>query len=154
MRGWSRITWKESLCPSGGPPYPITYNHCRTWGSQRRKASALSTTLLGNPMFGFLGFNQRTKSELTIQLKYISVLFFSRSVSIYVRNWHIELVFAVRLILIKKERLKMAYADVFKKIGSFGRYQKFIYVLQTLPVVFTAVQTYLSVFILYVPDHR
>lgn len=105
-------------------------------------------------MFGFLGFNQRTKSELTIQLKYISVLFFSRSVSIYVRNWHIELVFAVRLILIKKERLKMAYADVFKKIGSFGRYQKFIYVLQTLPVVFTAVQTYLSVFILYVPDHR
>lgn len=48
----------------------------------------------------------------------------------------------------------MAYDDVFKKIGSFGRYQKFIYVLQTLPVVFTAIQTYLSVFILYVPDHR
>lgn len=48
----------------------------------------------------------------------------------------------------------MAYDDVFKKIGSFGRYQKFIYLLQTLPVVFTAIQTYLSVFILYVPDHR
>ncbi|XP_052711912.1 organic cation transporter protein-like [Crassostrea angulata] len=48
----------------------------------------------------------------------------------------------------------MAYDYVFQKIGSFGRYQKLIYLFQTLPVVFTAIQTYLSVFILYVPDHR
>nr|XP_034332276.1 uncharacterized protein LOC105331458 isoform X2 [Crassostrea gigas] len=50
--------------------------------------------------------------------------------------------------------LKMAYDDVYRMIGSCGRYQKLIYVLQTLPVMFAAVQTYLSVFILYVPDHR
>lgn len=48
----------------------------------------------------------------------------------------------------------MAYDDVYRVIGAFGRYQKFIYVLQTLPVMFAAVQTYFSVFILYVPDHR
>ncbi|XP_065926988.1 uncharacterized protein [Magallana gigas] len=50
--------------------------------------------------------------------------------------------------------LKMTYDDVYRMIGSCGRYQKLIYVLQTLPVMFAAVQTYLSVFILYVPDHR
>uniref|UniRef100_K1Q8B9 Solute carrier family 22 member 15 n=1 Tax=Magallana gigas TaxID=29159 RepID=K1Q8B9_MAGGI len=48
----------------------------------------------------------------------------------------------------------MTYDDVYRMIGSCGRYQKLIYVLQTLPVMFAAVQTYLSVFILYVPDHR
>lgn len=48
----------------------------------------------------------------------------------------------------------MAYDDVFEVIGSFGRYQKKIYVLQTLPIVFTAIQTCLSLFILFAPDHR
>nr|XP_022288070.1 organic cation transporter protein-like [Crassostrea virginica] len=48
----------------------------------------------------------------------------------------------------------MAYDDVFKVIGSFGRYQKILYLLQTLPVVFTAIQACLSVFILFAPDHR
>ncbi|XP_061171144.1 organic cation transporter protein-like [Saccostrea echinata] len=48
----------------------------------------------------------------------------------------------------------MAYDDVFELIGSFGVYQKRLYVLQTLPVIFTAIQTCLSVFILFVPDHR
>lgn len=51
------------------------------------------------------------------------------------------------------QKNRMTYDDVYKNIGSFGRYQKIIYVLQTLPVLFAAVQTYLSVFILYVPDH-
>lgn len=48
----------------------------------------------------------------------------------------------------------MAYDDVFNVIGKCGRYQIFIYILQTLPVMFTAIQTYLPVFILYAPDHR
>lgn len=48
----------------------------------------------------------------------------------------------------------MVYDDVFEVIGSFGRYQKKIYVLQTLPIVFTAIQTCLSLFILFAPDHR
>ncbi|XP_048766836.2 organic cation transporter protein-like [Ostrea edulis] len=48
----------------------------------------------------------------------------------------------------------MAYDDVFEVIGSFGLYQKRLYVLYTLPVVFTAIQTCLSVFILFAPDHR
>lgn len=48
----------------------------------------------------------------------------------------------------------MAYDDVFEVIGSFGRYQKKIYVLLTLPIVFTAIQTCLSLFILFAPDHR
>ena len=48
----------------------------------------------------------------------------------------------------------MAYDDVFQVTGSFGPYQKRLYILQSLPVVFTAVQTCLSVFILFAPDHR
>ncbi|XP_062619367.1 organic cation transporter protein-like [Saccostrea cucullata] len=48
----------------------------------------------------------------------------------------------------------MAYDDIFAVIGDFGPYQKRIYVLQTLPVVFAAIQTCLSVFILFSPDHR
>ncbi|XP_078309889.1 organic cation transporter protein-like [Crassostrea virginica] len=48
----------------------------------------------------------------------------------------------------------MVYDDVFRVTGSFGPYQKRLYILQSLPVVFTAVQTCLSVFILFAPDHR
>ena len=49
---------------------------------------------------------------------------------------------------------EMHYDEVFKAIGSFGDYQKRVCLLQALPVVFGSIQTYLSIFILYSPEHR
>ena len=40
------------------------------------------------------------------------------------------------------------------KIGEFGRYQKFVYVLVCLPAALTAGITLGSVFTEYVPEHR
>ncbi|KAK3098265.1 hypothetical protein FSP39_017707 [Pinctada imbricata] len=48
----------------------------------------------------------------------------------------------------------MAYDDVFTHIGSCGPYQRRVYLLQTLPVVFGAIQSALTVFILFSPQHR
>lgn len=48
----------------------------------------------------------------------------------------------------------MHYDDVFRYIGQFGRYQKFLYTLICVPQMFSAIQTLLSVFILHIPKHR
>ena len=41
-----------------------------------------------------------------------------------------------------------------EKLGEFGRYQKFVYILVCLPAALTAGITLGSVFTEYVPDHR
>ncbi|OWF44712.1 organic cation transporter protein-like isoform X2 [Mizuhopecten yessoensis] len=48
----------------------------------------------------------------------------------------------------------MSFDDVFKVLGEFGTYQKRVYLMQCVPQIFSAIQTCLSIFILFTPEHR
>ncbi|XP_060070481.1 organic cation transporter protein-like [Ylistrum balloti] len=48
----------------------------------------------------------------------------------------------------------MSFDDIFKVLGEFGTYQKRVYLMQCVPQIFSAIQTCLSIFILFTPEHR
>lgn len=117
----------------------------------------------------FLSFNSviasetpylnRSKNSFNVSLATLYNRSMYQQLNHYIRIWQsISIIFSsfaiYDQILFFLPNNRMTYDDVYRMIGSCGRYQKLIYVLQTLPVMFAAVQTYLSVFILYVPDHR
>ena len=49
---------------------------------------------------------------------------------------------------------KITFEEILQRVGEFGRYQKFVYILVCLLAVVSGINTIISVFLLAIPDHR